>query len=97
MSVNDGESSKSMMKRAANHPQRGTCEKSMKTSIQLPDAQIDFKLLILSWDGQRSNRQRNSQGLADLTCTTDKTEMKFRVEVLPGYSDPPQSELRFLK
>jgi hypothetical protein len=40
VSVNDGESSKSMMKRAANHPQRGTCEKSMKTSIQLPDAQI---------------------------------------------------------
>jgi hypothetical protein len=50
VSVNDGESSKSMMKRAANHPQRGTCEKSMKTSIQLPDAQIDFKLLILSID-----------------------------------------------
>jgi hypothetical protein len=47
--INDDESSKSSSKRhlreahknlditaAANHPQSGTCEKSMKTSIQLP-------------------------------------------------------------
>ncbi len=30
------------------------------------------------WDGHCSNRQRNGQGLADLTCTTDKPNLKFR-------------------
>jgi hypothetical protein len=30
------------------------------------------------WDGHYSNRQRNGQGLADLTCTTDKPNVNFR-------------------
>ena len=29
------------------------------------------------WDGHCSSRQRNSQGLANLTCTTDKTDVRF--------------------
>jgi hypothetical protein len=33
-------------------------------------------------DGHCSNRQRNSQGHADLTCTTDKTDVKFRESVM---------------